>query len=80
MFIHATLGIPRLLFDVKTDKSMEAKFGKSTIDVFLVQDSTHLCIIMEIHRYWRLLEQDHRHLDLNVECPRSSGKKQMNND
>jgi hypothetical protein len=38
MFIHATLEIPRLLFDVKTDKSMEAKFGKSTIDVFLVQD------------------------------------------
>jgi hypothetical protein len=38
MFIHATLGIPQLLFDVKTDKSMEAKFGKSTIDVFLVQD------------------------------------------
>jgi DNA-binding sugar fermentation-stimulating protein len=51
------LGIPRLLFDIKTDKSMESKFGQSTIDVFLVQDSTHLCIIEVLH-YWRLLEQD----------------------
>ena len=73
------LGIPRLLFDIKTDKSMESKFGQSTIDEFLVQDSTHLCI-MEVLHYWRLLEQDHRHLDLNMECPRSSGKKQVNND
>ena len=38
MFIHATSGIPRLLFDVKTDQIMKAKFEKSTIDVFLVQD------------------------------------------
>jgi DNA-binding sugar fermentation-stimulating protein len=57
MFIHATLGIPRLLFDVKTDKSMEAKFGKSTIDVFLVQDSAHLCII-EVLRFWKILKQN----------------------
>jgi len=32
------LGIPQLLFDVKTDKSIKAKSGKTTIDVLLVQD------------------------------------------
>jgi hypothetical protein len=38
MFIHTRSGLPRLLFDAKTEMSMEAKLGKSTIDVFLVQD------------------------------------------
>jgi hypothetical protein len=47
MDIHAKSGIPRLLFDAKTDKSMEAKFGDSTMDVFLVQDSTHSWIMIE---------------------------------
>jgi lysyl-tRNA synthetase class I len=59
------LGIPRLLFDVKTDKSMESKFGKSTIDVLLVQDSTDLCI-MEVLRYWRLLEQANKIIDILI--------------
>jgi lysyl-tRNA synthetase class I len=57
MFIHATSGIPRLLFDVKTDQIMKAKFEKSTIDVFLVQDRTHL-YIMEVLRFWMFLKQD----------------------
>jgi len=35
IFIHGTSWISRLHFAVKTDKSMEAKFGNGTIDVFL---------------------------------------------
>jgi len=30
MFINVTLGIPRLFFAIRTDKSMEAKFGNGT--------------------------------------------------
>jgi len=37
-FIHATLWIPRILFTVWTDKSIEAKLGNGTIDVFLMHD------------------------------------------
>ena len=36
--IHATLGIPRVLFAIRTDKNMPANFGNGTIDVFLVHD------------------------------------------
>ena len=32
MFIHVTLGIPRLLFAIRTDKSMEVKIGNGTSD------------------------------------------------
>jgi len=39
MFIHATFVIPRLLFAIRTDKSMAAKFGNGTIGVLLVHDS-----------------------------------------
>ena len=38
MFIQATLVIPRLLFAIRTDKSMAAKFGNGTIGVLLVHD------------------------------------------
>jgi len=38
MFIHAALGIPRLPFAIRTDKSMAAKFGNGTPDVFLVHE------------------------------------------
>ena len=37
MFIHATLVIPRLLFAMRTDKSMAAKFGNGTIDVLYLR-------------------------------------------
>jgi len=38
MFIHATFGIPLLPFAIRTDKSMEAKFGNGKSDVFLVHN------------------------------------------
>jgi len=38
MFIHATLVIPRLLFSIRTDKNMAAKFGNGTIGVLMVHD------------------------------------------
>ena len=38
MFIHATTGVPRILFAVSYDKSMEANFGNATIDFFVVHD------------------------------------------
>jgi len=38
MFIHATLGIPRLPFAIRIDKTMEAKFGNGKSDVFLVHN------------------------------------------
>jgi len=38
MFIHTALGIPRLPFAIRTDKSMEAKFGNGKSDAFLVHD------------------------------------------
>ena len=38
MFIHATTVIPRILFALSYDKSVEVNFGNGTIDVLVVHD------------------------------------------
>jgi len=38
LFIYATLGIPQLIFAIRIDMSMTAKFGNGTIDISLNND------------------------------------------